>query len=372
MQEPIWAEIDLGAIRHNIKEVRRLVGPDREIMAVVKANGYGHGAVPVARAALSAGATRLAVARLNEAMVLRQAGINVPILVLGFIPPEQLAAALTNHITLTLYRTDLAEEISRVAQKLGQPAVIHLKVDTGMGRLGFIPEQGIEEVKRVSQLAGLKLEGIYTHFAAADETDKSYTRWQLDRFLSFISALEEQGVTFALRHCANSAAIIDHPEAYLDMVRPGIIIYGLYPSEEVNKSRVDLRPAMALKTRVAHLKTVKPGTKISYGCTYTVPRETVIGSLPLGYADGYPRLLSSRGQVIIRGQRAPIVGRVCMDQSMVDVGHIPGVKVGDEVLIFGRDGADYLPVEEVAAWLGTINYEMVCLVGARVPRIYKE
>jgi len=330
MNEPIWTEINLDAIRHNLKEVRKLVGPEREIMAVVKANGYGHGAVPVACAALEAGASRLAVARLGEALALRQAGIDVPILVLGFIPPEQMQAALANQITFTVYRLDLAEEISRAAQKMARQATVHLKVDTGMGRIGFmVGADGVREIKRISRLEGLNPEGIYTHFAAADETDKSYTRWQLDRFLSFLNELEQQGISFKLRHAANSAAIIGHPEAYLDMVRPGIMLYGLYPSEEVDKSRVDLRPAMSLKTRIAHLKRVKPGTKISYGCTYTASEETMIASLPLGYADGYPRLLSSRGQVMIKGWRAPVVGRVCMDQCMVDVGHIDGVRVGD-------------------------------------------
>lgn len=372
MGEPIWAEVSLEAIRHNIKEVRRVVGPTREIMAVVKANGYGHGSVEVARAAIDAGASRLAVARLGEAMTLRDAGIRLPILIFGSIPGEELKKALQNGISLTVYRTDMAEEISNVAQRLGLQAIVHVKVDTGMGRLGFMPdESGIEQIKILSRFKGLSLEGIYTHFAAADEKDKSYARRQLEQFLSFLKDLEERGVTFPLRHGANSAAIIDFPEAHLDLVRPGIMIYGLYPSGEVDHSRVELQPAMTLKTRIAHLKNVEAGTKISYGCTYTVPRKTTIASLPLGYADGYPRLLSSRGQVLIRGQRAPVVGRICMDQCMVDVGHIPDVRVGDEVIVFGNNNKDFLPVEQIASWLGTINYEVVCLVGSRVPRIYR-
>ena len=370
MNEPIWAEVNLGAIRHNIREVRRLVGPHREIMAVLKANGYGHGSVPAARASLEAGASRLAVARLGEALVLREAGIDAPILVFGFILPEELERAIDNKISITVYRSDMAETISNVAQKLGRKATVHLKVDTGMGRLGFLPgKEGIEEIKRVNTLKGLLLEGIYTHFATADEKDKQYARRQLDQFVSFVEELKTQGISFALRHCANSAAIIDLPEAHLDMVRPGIIIYGMYPSGEVDRTKVSLQPAMVLKTRVSHLKKMQAGAKISYGCTYTVPAETVIVSLPLGYADGYPRLLSSRGQVLIRGQKAPVVGRVCMDQCMVDVGHIPDVQVGDEVIVFGDEK---LPVEEMAAWLGTINYEVVCLVGSRVPRIFIE
>lgn len=371
MSEPIWAEINLQAIGHNIREVRKLVGPHREIMAVVKANAYGHGAVPVARAALAAGATRLAVARFSEALELRRAGLDVPILIFGYVCPERLAEALTNNLTLTLYRLELAEQAARAAAAAGCSAVVHLKVDTGMGRLGFPADaEGAAAIEKVCRLPGLKVEGIYTHFAAADETDKSYTGWQLERFLTLLKDLASRGISFSLRHCANSAAIIDYPAAYFDMVRPGIMMYGLYPSEQVNKSAVNLQPAMTLKARVAHVKRVAPGTKISYGCTYTVKAPTVIASLPLGYADGYPRLLSSRGQVLVRGRRAPVVGRVCMDQCMVDVGHIPGVQVNDPVIIFGQDGENQLPVEEVAAWLGTINYEVVCLVGGRVPRVY--
>ena len=373
MAEPVWAEINLGAIRHNIKEVRRLVGPHREIMAVVKANGYGHGAVQVARAALEAGAARLAVARLSEALELRRAGIEVPVLIFGYVPRDQLACALENQIILTVYRLDMAKQTAMAAKKKGIRATVHLKVDTGMGRLGFpVEEEGAAQIKEVCLLPGLQVEGIYTHFAAADETDKSYTRWQLDRFLSLLNNLEHQGLSFPLRHCANSAAIINFPESYMDLVRPGIMMYGLYPSKEVDKSRAALYPAMTLKARIAHVKRVKPGTKISYGCTYTVPEQTVIASLPLGYADGYPRMLSSRGQVLVRGQRAPVVGRVCMDQCMVDVGHIPGIQVNEPVIIFGQVKNNKLPVEEVAAWLGTINYEVVCWVGSRVPRVYTE
>lgn len=371
MDEPIWAEINLGAIQHNVREIRGLVGSQREIMAVVKANGYGHGAVQVAQAALAAGATRLAVARMVEALQLRQAGITVPILILGYIPTGQMELALEHNITLTVYRMDMAQELANLAETRGAQATIHLKIDTGMGRLGFpVNAEGLGDIKQVCKLKGLKVEGIYTHFATADERDKSYTREQFERFLSLLQDLEAHGITFALRHCANSAAIIDAPETYLDLVRPGIILYGLYPSTEVEISKIDLQPAMTLKARVAHLKRVAPGTRLSYGCTYTVPQETIIATLPIGYADGYPRLLSSKGEVLIHGQRASLVGRVCMDQSMVDVGHIPEVRVHDEAIIFGQTKSDILPVEDVAQRLGTINYEVVCWVGSRVPRTY--
>ncbi|GAB6179651.1 alanine racemase [Desulfotomaculum defluvii] len=369
MLEPVWAEINLEAIRHNIREVRKAIGPNKEIMAVVKANGYGHGAVPVARAALEAGATRLAVARLSEAQELRRAGLKVPILLLGYISPDQITNALEFDITLTVFRSDLAKKISEIAHNRGVKATVHIKLDTGMGRIGFTPDDaGLEEITSVYNLAGLNVEGIYTHFAVADEPDKGYTQQQFKIFMSTLGSLKKKNITFAVRHCANSAAIIEFPETHLDLVRPGIIMYGLYPSPEVSKTKLLLRPAMTLKARVAHLKKVTPGTTISYGCTYAVARETIIASLPIGYADGYPRLLSSRGQVLIKGKRAPIVGRVCMDQCMVDVGQIVGVDVHDEVIIFGDEA---LPVEEVAAWLGTINYEVVCWVGSRVPRVYK-
>ncbi|MEG6520459.1 alanine racemase [Desulfotomaculum sp. 1211_IL3151] len=368
MLEPTWAEINLEAIRHNIREVRRVIGPNKEIMAVVKANGYGHGAVPVAQAALAAGATRLGVARLSEAQELRRAGIQVPILILGYISPEQISDALDLNICLTVFRSDLAEQISAVACSKGMKATVHLKVDTGMGRLGFTPDRvGVAAIAVAYNLPGLNAEGIYTHFATADAEDKSYTRGQFERFMFVLQQLQEMGISFSLRHCANSAAIMECPETYLDLVRPGIIMYGLYPSEEVDKNKIALQPAMTLKTRIAHIKHVGPGTKISYGCTYTVPRETVIASLPIGYADGYPRLLSSKGEVLVQGKRAPVIGRICMDQCMIDVGKITGVQIHDEVVIFG---AAALPVEQMAAWLGTINYEVVCWVGSRVPRVY--
>lgn len=368
MLESVWAEINLAAIKHNIREVRKMIGSDKEIMAVVKANGYGHGAVPVAKAALAAGATRLAVARLAEGQELRRAGLKVPILLLGYISPEQISQALEYNLSLTVYRLDLAQKISEIAQNKGVKATVHIKVDTGMGRIGFATDKtGLAEIASVSNLAGLYVEGIYTHFAVADAPGQGYTREQFKIFMSTLDYLAAKNITFALRHCANSAAIMEFPETHLDLVRPGIMMYGLYPSPEVSINKLALQPAMTLKTRIAHIKKAGPGTKISYGCTYTVPRETVIASLPIGYADGYPRLLSSKGEVLVQGKRAPVVGRVCMDQCMIDVGRITGVQIHDEVIIFG---ATALPVEEMAAWLGTINYEVICWVGSRVPRVY--
>lgn len=372
MTEPIWAEINLSAIAHNVRAIRNIVRPEAKVMAVVKANGYGHGAVPVAKTALANGADRLAVARVGEAVKLREAGIDVPILVLGYTTPDQMAQMVAYDLTQTIYDYDLAEALNQEAARQGRKALAHLKVDTGMGRIGLVPAlaASVQEALNIARLPHLALEGIFTHFATADEHDKTYTRQQFDGFLQFIAELSKQGLTFPVRHCANSATIMDLPEMHLDMVRPGIILYGLYPSEAVDKSRLPLEPAMSVKTRVTYVKSVPAGFKISYGSTYTTPTATVIASLPLGYADGYSRLLSSRGEVLIHGQLAPIVGRVCMDQSMVDVGRIPDVQIGDEVVVFGRQGEAVMPVEKVAAMFGTINYELVCLINERVPRIY--
>lgn len=368
---PVWAEINLEAIAHNLREIRRVTSPKAEIMAVVKANAYGHGAVEVSRVALAQGASRLAVARATEGAVLRQAGIEAPILLLGFTPPAQLSLVLQEGLIQTIYSREMAEMLADEARKRGVVAPVHIKVDTGMGRIGFTSgPDAMAEVLAVASMSWLRIEGIFTHFASADARNKTYALGQYESFVEFIELLRRNGLEFPLHHCANSAAIIDLPETHLDLVRSGIITYGLFPSEEVDKTRIDLRPAMAFKAKVAHVKKVPAGFKVSYGCTYETPKPTVIATLPVGYADGYSRLLSSRGEVLLHGRRASVVGRVCMDQCMIDVGHIPEVHPGDEVLLFGVHGDGALPVEEVASKMGTINYEAVCMVSARVPRIY--
>ncbi|MGQ9558389.1 MAG: alanine racemase [Desulfurispora sp.] len=371
---PVQAEINLAAIARNIQQIRSLLQPGTRIMGVVKANAYGHGAVPVSRVLLQNGASMLAVARAGEAVHLRQAGITVPILVLGYTPGEMFNELLAYSLTQTVFSLDYARQLDEAAARAGKKLTVHIKVDTGMGRLGFwhAREEALRDVLDIARLPHLEVEGIYTHFAAADSADKTYTEQQIQAFQEFLHRLQKQGLQVALRHCANSAGIIDHPEAHLDLVRPGIILYGLYPSVEVKRERLRLEPAMTFKTRIAQVKEVAAGFSVSYGCTYTTSGNTIIATLPVGYADGYSRLLSARGQVLVRGSRAGIIGRVCMDQCMIDVGHLPGVQPGEEVVLFGRQGQAWLPVEEWASWIGTINYEAVCMVSARVPRVYVE
>ncbi|MFZ5651700.1 MAG: alanine racemase [Bacillota bacterium] len=370
---PTWAEIDLDALAHNLSEIRRVTDPGAGVMAVVKANGYGHGAVQVSRAALSGGASRLAVARSSEGAEIREAGIADPILVMGYTPPEAISEVAEYKLEQCVYGVEYAGMVNDLAGRLGVRIPVHIKVDTGMGRLGVLAgsEGAVDQIKKIASQPNLEAIGIFTHFASADATDKSYALFQLEAFVSLLEALGREGLEFELRHCANSAAIAEMPESAMNLVRAGISLYGLYPSEEVDRGRVDLKPVMTFKTTVAQVKNVPAGTCISYGCTYVTPGPTVIATLPVGYADGYSRLLSSKGQVLVRGRRAPVVGRVCMDQCMIDVGTIEGVSPGEEVVLFGRQGGRILPVEEVARWMGTINYEVVCLVSGRVPRIYK-
>lgn len=369
---PAWAEVDLGALSHNVTEIRRVTGPGAELMAVVKANAYGHGAVEVSKAALASGASRLAVARTSEGVELRRAGIDVPILVLGFTPAVLIREVVEYELEQAVYGRDYARMVDEQASGMGVKIPVHIKVDTGMGRIGVVAgsSDAEDEVKEIAALPGLKSVGIFSHFAAADSADKTYTSTQWEKFIQLLDRLCREGLDFPLKHCANSAAILDFPQSHLNLVRAGIIMYGLFPSPEVSRNIIKLRPVMTFKTRVIQVKPVPPGFSVSYGCTYTTERESVIATLPVGYADGYSRRLSSRGEVLIKERRAPVVGRVCMDQCMIDVGSIPGAAPGEEVVLFGRQGDQVLPVEELAGWIGTINYEVVCMVGARVPRIF--
>lgn len=371
ISRPVWAEVDLGAVAHNIREIRRIVKAETKIMAVVKANGYGHGAFDIARTALKYGVEYLGVATLGEAVKLREQGIEASILVMGYTTLEQVSDLLEHKITTTVFTLDMAEALSHGALERGEKARVHIKIDTGMGRIGFIPQKRtIELIKQIVKMEGLWVEGIFTHFAVADETDKTYTRQQFRNFTKFISDLEGEGVFIPIKHAANSAAIIDLPETHLDMVRAGVILYGLYPSPEVDKERIKLIPAMEVKAKVAFVKKVGSGTSISYGRKYIVEDEAVIASLPLGYADGYTRRLSNQSQVLLGGKRVPIVGTICMDQLMVDASITPQVKVGDEAVIIGRQGQELITVEEIAERLKTINYEIICMLSERVPRIY--
>jgi len=352
-------------------------------MAVVKANGYGHGSVEVARCALNNGADALGVARIHEAVLLRRNGIDAPILVLGFTPAYFFKDILDYKIIQTIFSLRAAESLSSFAVLNKKKVKVHIKIDTGMGRLGIVAgrfdrynngndqtEYAKKEVESIFRLPGLEPEGIFTHFSMADSLDKSFSRRQFKIFIEFINSLKSQGIEFGIRHAANSAGIIDMPETHLDMVRAGIAMYGLYPSEEVKKERAFLMPAMAVKSLIIHLKNVNAGFKVSYGATYETKKPTTIATVPIGYADGYNRLLSSRGYMLVGGERAPITGRVCMDLTMLDIGGISGVEQGDEVVIIGKQKNSVIKAEEIAALTDTINYEVVSSLTERVKRIY--
>lgn len=369
---PTRAEISLDNLEHNLKEIRSATAPTARICAVVKADGYGHGALEVAQTALACGASYLAVAILDEALQLREQGIKAPILILGFTPEEQFDRIVEHDIIQTVYNLKSAQLLSQEAKKQGKKAKIHIKLDTGMSRIGFQAEpSALCEIKKLFALEGLEVEGIFTHFAKADEKDKTFTHEQFKKFTTVVDALEKDGFHIPIKHTANSAAIMELPDTHLGMVRPGIILYGLYPSAELDRSRIRLKPVMSLKTRVSHVKKLGRGRSISYGGTFVTRRESLIATLPVGYADGYSRLLSSRAHVLIKGQRAPVVGRVCMDQCMVDVTDIKGgVEPGQDVVLFGSMGSETISADEIAKIIGTINYEVVCAVARRVPRVY--
>jgi alanine racemase len=364
-----WAEIDLDAIAHNARELKQLVGEKTELMAVVKANAYGHGAVPVAEAALENGASRLAVHRTLEGVELRQAGITAPILIMGYTLPAQAETIVHWNLTPTVNTLEQAQALSAAALHQEKVLPIHVKVDTGLGRFGLLTDEVAGFVQAISKLPGLILEGIYTHFALADASDKAYTLQQFGIYLGVVKRLEEVGFAIPIKHVAGSAAALDLPEMHLDMVRCGITLYGLRPSNEVEPT-IPLHPAMFLKSRVARVRTLPAGSCISYGCTYTTSEPTRVALVPVGYGDGYHRLISNRGQVLIRGQRAPIVGRVCMDQFVVRVSNIPNVQQDDEVVLLGRQGDDEITAEEIAAWAETINYEVTASILPRVTRVY--
>jgi len=368
---PVWAEIDINTLAHNMGEVRRVTEPSSEIMAVVKANAYGHGAVQCSRVFLENGADSIAVATLTEAVELRGVGMEAPILVLGYTPAEQAGEVLKWGVTPTVYTVEGARVLSEAAEAVGDMAAIHLKIDTGLGRIGFLTsDTSLDAIEEIAQLPSLEIEGVFTHFAVADAGDKEYTRRQFEEFMGFTGRLEARGICPVVRHVSNSAAIIDLPEYSLDAVRPGCMLYGLYPSDEVDTDRVDLRPSMTLRTRLSNVKTVPPGTGISYGLTYTTGAESVIGSLPVGYSDGYSRALSNRAEVLVTCQRAPVVGRVCMDQCMVDLTGVDGAEIGDDVVLFGGGVAGAPTAEDVAGWMGSIVDEVVSTVSRRVPRVF--
>ncbi len=369
----VQARVDLNAIRHNLKQVRSKIHKETGLMVIIKADAYGHGAVPIAKALDEEWIDAFGVAIIEEAVELRTAGITKPILILGYTAKEQYHLVVAYDVTQTVFQYEMAEALSREAVRQGKTAKLHIKLDTGMSRIGY-PDtaESVEEIKRISLLEGIQLEGLFTHFARADETDRSSTNQQLQRFLSFSDKLEKEGIHIPVKHASNSAGLIDHRSAEFNMVRCGIATYGIYPSEEVSRNEVKLIPAMELITRVIYVKEVEAGVGISYGATFVTGRKTKVATIPVGYGDGYSRNLSNTGKVIIRGQYAPIIGRVCMDQFMVDVTDIDGVKQGDRVTLLGRDGASCISVEELSAWSHSFPYELVCNVGKRIPRVYVE
>ena len=367
-----WVEIDLDAIAHNVREIKRVTGNKVEMMGVVKADAYGHGVSEVVRTLLDNGVTQLAVSMLDEAIQIRKMGIGVPVLVLSYTDPVRAEEIVFYHVTQTVFSLDLARALSAAAVKLGKTAKIHVKVDTGMTRVGFMPGySAVKNIMEIGKLPGVIVEGIFTHFASADESERDYTEMQFRKFMSVCSELARVGIHIPIKHVCNSAGIIQYPQMYLDMVRPGIILYGLYPSQEVDRNIICLKPAMTLKANVILVKDVEKDTCISYGRTFRTSRPSRIATLPIGYADGYPRLLSNKGRVLINGESAPIVGRICMDQCMVDVTDLKHeVRVGDEAALFGCQNGAAISVEEVAEAIGTINYEIVCIIGKRIPRVY--
>jgi len=367
--KPNWVEIDLDAIAHNCREIKKWIGGKTELAAVIKGNAYGHGIAMIARTALENGATRFAAARVDEGVVVRKAGIEAPILVLGYVPAEEMENVVKWRITPPIMHWHTAKAVSEISSSQGVVTPVHVKVDTGMGRFGLLPDEVVDFVKRLIELPGIRLEGLYTQFAVADEADKTYTYKQWDVYKKVLKDLEETGIHIPIRHVCNSAATLNFPEMHLEMVRCGTAIYGHYPSPVTNHS-VPLHSAMTLKSRVGRIRTLPPGSSISYGRTYITTRPTTVALVPIGFGDGLSRNLSNKGSVLIRGKRAPIVGRVCMDQCIVDVSGIPEVQQDDEVVLFDRQGGAEITAEDIASLMDSINYVVLETVTARVPRVY--
>ena len=374
MQLParVYAEINLDAICQNVQNAMDKVGKDTKMMAIIKTDAYGHGAVPVAKALKEIGTYAFGVATVEEAVQLRRAGIENPILILGYVFPADYKLLIENDIMHAVFQYETAKALSEKAASLSKTVKIHIKLDTGMGRIGMQPtEESLAEIEKIAALPNIEIDGIFTHFACADEADKTSCNRQKEKYLDFVQKLDACGIHIPIKHMCNSAGIIEFSDNFLNMTRSGIMTYGLYPSEEVNKANLKLHPALQLKSHVAFVKTVGKGFTVSYGSTYVTEKEkTVIATVPVGYGDGYPRALSNKGKVLIHGQYAPIVGRVCMDQFMVDVTDIPNVQQGDEVTLVGTDGDKRISVEEVADNAYSFNYEFCCGINKRVPRVY--
>jgi len=367
-----WTEIDLDAIENNIKEIRRVTVPSAKIMAIVKADAYGHGYLEVAETLAANGADCFGVAVAEEALQLRKSGFNQDVLILGKVDEADLDELIQHDITLCVYSIEHAKSISEKAGIIGKTAKIHIKTDTGMSRIGYVIGDGnddkiADEIVSISKLDNIFVEGIFSHFSTSDEADSTYTELQFSRFMDICNKISDRGLDIPVKHIANSAAIMQYPTMHLDMVRPGIILYGLYPSDDVDKSIINLKPAMTFKTKITHVKELTEGRGVGYGKTYITDRAVKIATVPIGYADGYPRVLAKDGQMLVQGEKVNIVGRICMDQCMIDVTNVNNISTGDEVTVFT---SEKITADNLAHWAGTINYEIVCLISKRIPRIY--
>lgn len=371
----VRAEIDLDAFHENLQAMEANTAPGTALMGVIKTDGYGHGAVPLAQEMEQDGkVSGFAVATVEEGVILKRAGIHKPILVLGYTFPDEYEVMAQEEIRGAAFTEEMLSDMGQAAMRLGKKMIVHIAVDTGMSRIGIRPDDsGLAFVKAAQEMPGIEVEGIFTHFARADEAEKTSANAQLHAFTSFLERIERKlGLTIPVRHCSNSAGIMDMPEANLDAVRAGIILYGLLPSDEVNKAAVPLKPILSLYSHVAYVKDLEAGRQISYGGTFTTPKPMRVATIPVGYGDGYPRGLSNQGDVLICGKRARILGRVCMDQFMVDVTDIPDARVGTDVTLIGQDGAERITMEELGALSGRFNYELACCLGKRIPRVYKK
>lgn len=364
-----YAEINLNNYAYNINLIKSILPKEHKILCVIKANAYGHGANEIAKVALENGIYQLGVATISEAMNIRKLYPNAKILILGYTPPALLKTAIKHDIELCVYHKDIALRISNIATKLNKIARIHIKLDTGMGRIGYLcNNQSLEEIVAISKLSSIKIAGIFTHFSSADELDSTYTQKQFTTYQNFINKLEQKGISGFIKHCSNSAGIFSYKKAILDMSRLGIITYGIKPMKEFS---LDLKPVMSLKARIVHIKSLPKDSAISYGRKFITKEPSIIATLPIGYADGYMRLLSNKAEVLLKGQRAKVVGNICMDQCCIDISHIKDVKIGDEVILFGSDEfGNEISTDELAKHIGTISYEIICAISSRVPRIY--
>ena len=370
-EERVLAIIDLDAIAYNMTNIKSKVGKETGIIGIIKADAYGHGSVEISKVILENGADWLAVAVVDEGINLRKNGIAAPILLLGYTPELRLEDVVNNGFIQTVYTYKTAKKLSDVAVRLGKTAVIHIKIDTGMGRIGYrVNEASADEIVKISELPNIEVNGMFTHFSTADEKDKDYTLNQYKKFVQMDALLRERGLEIPIKHAANSAAIMDFDNMMFNMVRPGIILYGAYPSEEVDKDNLSIKPAMSVKTHVSYVKEVNEGDYISYGRKYQAVGKRIIATIPVGYADGFIRAYSNGGKVLIKGEYAPIVGRICMDQFMVDVTDIKDVQINDEVVLIGKQGNKEITVDFIASILDTINYEVFCTLSKRVPRQY--